>query len=95
MTSSPIPPVPALIYVADLKNRIVQIYPDGSIGKTWPLVVGTNIGGSRLAISASGSVLYMSDPDRQRVAVINLQSGETDYFGTAGDSPGSFVRPRG
>ena len=84
-----------LIYVADLKNRIVQIFPDGSIGKTWPLVVGTNIGGSRLAISASGSVLYMSDPDRQRVAVINLQSGETDYFGTAGDSPGQFRTPQG
>ena len=84
-----------LIYVADLKNRIVQIYPDGSIGKTWPIVVGTNEGGSRLAISASGSVLYMSDPDRQRVAVINLQSGETDYFGTTGDSPGQFRTPRG
>jgi tripartite motif-containing protein 71 len=84
-----------LIYVADLKNRIVQIFPDGSIGKTWPIVVGTNVGGSRLAISASGSVLYMSDPDRQRVAVINLQSGETDYFGAAGDSPGQFRTPQG
>ena len=84
-----------LIYVADLKNRIVQIYPDGSIGKTWPIVVGTNEGGSRLAISASGSVLYMSDPDRQRIAVINLQSGETDYFGKTGTLQGSFGRPRG
>jgi sugar lactone lactonase YvrE/4-amino-4-deoxy-L-arabinose transferase-like glycosyltransferase len=83
-----------LIYVADLKNRIAQVYPDGSIGKTWPIMVGTSIGGSRLAISANGSVLYMSDPDRQRVAVIYLDTGEIDYFGTDGDTPGKFRSPQ-
>jgi sugar lactone lactonase YvrE len=84
-----------LLYVADLKNRIVQIFPDGSIGKTWPLPVGTNTGGSRLAISGDGSVLYMSDPERQRVAIINVKTDAVSYFGIEGDGPGQFQSPQG
>jgi DNA-binding beta-propeller fold protein YncE len=37
----------------------------------------------------------MSDPDRQRVAVLDLEQGSITYFGVPGVDPGQFRQPSG
>ncbi|MBF6611629.1 MAG: glycosyltransferase family 39 protein [Chloroflexi bacterium] len=83
------------LYSVDLKNRIVQLNSSGVIVKQWPVQVGTAEGGSRLAISPDGATIYMSDPDRQRVAVVDLASGRVSFFGGAGGDAGQFRGPSG
>ncbi|MDQ3930346.1 MAG: hypothetical protein M3328_14535, partial [Chloroflexota bacterium] len=57
--------------------------------------VGRAEGGSRLAISPDGRLVYMSDPDRNRVAVLDTETGRVSYFGTEGRGEGQFSGPSG
>ena len=90
-----------LLYAIDLKDRIMQLTPPADAGgawtvsKQWQVPVGRNDGGSRLAISPDGGTVYMCDPDKQRVDVVNVQTGEISYFGSAGSDPGKFGAPSG
>jgi len=82
------------VYAVDVMNRILRISPDGTI-TVYRLPVGTSNGGSRLAINPDGSKLYMSDPDRKRVAILDTVSGNITYFGEGGSNPGQFEEPSG
>jgi 4-amino-4-deoxy-L-arabinose transferase-like glycosyltransferase len=90
-----------VLYAIDLKDRIVQLTPPGkpggqwSISKQWPVTVGRADGGSRLAIDAAGTTVYMSDPDKKRVAVLDLATNAITYFGKQGAGPGQFNQPSG
>jgi DNA-binding beta-propeller fold protein YncE/4-amino-4-deoxy-L-arabinose transferase-like glycosyltransferase len=85
-----------IYYTIDLKDRVVQFAPDGTVGKQWPIYVGRDAGGAgKMAISPDGSTVYVSDSDHQRVAVLNVQSGEATYFGGNGTNPGQFGSPSG
>ncbi|MDQ5824669.1 MAG: glycosyltransferase family 39 protein [Chloroflexota bacterium] len=105
------PTNPGILYSIDLKDRIVQLQlqtPFGNadatgtptpvawrISKQWRVPVGRAEGGSRLAISPDGKQVYMSDPDRSRVAVLNTETGLVSYFGTDGSGEGQFKGPSG
>jgi DNA-binding beta-propeller fold protein YncE len=82
------------VYMVDIKDRILRISPDGT-ATVYSLPVGKASGGSRLAVSPDGSRLYMSDPDRNRVAVLDTLSGSLSYFGEPGTGPGQFGEPSG
>lgn len=65
------------IFVADLRHRIVKIDPSNdSIEKTWPVRVGLAFGAANLALA--GPVLYLTDPDRDRVTTIDTASGRSE-----------------
>lgn len=105
------PANPGILYSIDLKDRIVQLQMQpqpGSVGasggpatntwrisKQWRVLVGRAEGGSRLAISPDGKLVYMSDPDRSRVAVLNTETGRVSYFGVEGRAEGQFSGPSG
>lgn len=82
------------VYGVDLKNRIIRVDASGAI-TNYALPVGTAEGGSRLAVSPDGSIVYMSDPDRQRVAALDTAEGVVTYFGAPGTGPGRFGQPTG
>lgn len=100
-----------ILYAIDLKDRIVQIKYLGAgpvtpisggvsqsgwtIAKSWKVPVGRDDGGSRLGISPDGRRVYMSDPDRKRVAVLDVKSGAVSYFGAEGGDAGQFRSPLG
>jgi DNA-binding beta-propeller fold protein YncE len=66
-----------------------------TIGRQWPLTVGRDAGGSRLAMAPDGKRIYMSDPERNRVAVLTVESGSVSYFGAVGKAEGEFAGPSG
>jgi DNA-binding beta-propeller fold protein YncE len=90
-----------LVYVADLKDRILQLSPPKATGQLWTISaqwsvqVGTSDGGSRLAVSPDGAKVYMTDPDRHRVDVLDVTSGQLSFFGSEGTGPGQFEAPLG
>jgi len=86
---------PDRIYAIDIRERLMLLSPDGNIVKQWRLAIGKDDGGSRLVVSDDGSSIYMSDPDRQRVSVLNVESGLVEYFGTPGGGAGEFRGPSG
>jgi DNA-binding beta-propeller fold protein YncE len=83
------------VYAIDLRDRIVQFTADGTIAQEWQVPVGREDGGSRLAISPDGSKVYMSDPERRRVAVLDVVGGQITYFGDDGTGQGQFTGPSG
>jgi DNA-binding beta-propeller fold protein YncE len=105
------PTNPGILYSIDLKDRIIQLQlqsqpstPGASgtptpgvwrISKQWRVPVGRAEGGSRLAISPDGKHVYMSDPDKSRVTVLDTESGLLSYFGTDGKGEGQFLGPSG
>ncbi|MEO8287333.1 MAG: PA14 domain-containing protein [Chloroflexota bacterium] len=89
------PGVGGELYAADLKNRIVRLAPDGKIVGQWSVPVGTSDGGSRLVVSADGSRVYMSDPDRGRVDVLNVETGFISYITGTGGQASAFHAPSG
>ncbi|HKP53410.1 MAG TPA: PA14 domain-containing protein [Chloroflexia bacterium] len=93
-----------VLYAIDLKERVVQFKPksetpsptrEWGVSAQWRVPIGKEDGGSRLGISPDGKRVYMSDPDRRRVAVLDIASGEVSYFGREGGGPGEFGRPSG
>ncbi|MDQ3705784.1 MAG: glycosyltransferase family 39 protein [Chloroflexota bacterium] len=99
------------VYAIDLRDRLMELKlqsaPAGvsasddphllpsTIGRQWQLTVGRDAGGSRLAISPDGRRIYMSDPERNRVAVVEVESGLISYFGESGTGEGQFTGPSG
>jgi hypothetical protein len=95
------------LYEIDLNNnneRIARLKPvtdtpsqarEWKIEAQWSVSIGHNDGGSRLAVSRDGKRVYMSDPDRARVAVLNVGTGELSHFGKPGSGPGEFTRLTG
>jgi DNA-binding beta-propeller fold protein YncE len=89
------PADPSRVYVADLRDRIALIEGGNTIAREWLLPTGREDGGGRLAASPDGGTLYLSDPDRNRVAVLNTADGALSFFGGAGGDPGQFLSPGG
>ena len=88
---------PGRIYAIDLNDRLLQLSEEeqGNITGEWRLLIGRDEWGGRLAVSPDGAKVYMSDPDRRRVAVINVADGTISYFRTEGSGPGQFRWPSG
>jgi DNA-binding beta-propeller fold protein YncE/4-amino-4-deoxy-L-arabinose transferase-like glycosyltransferase len=91
-----------LVYAIDLKDRIVALRPgqEGEpapwlVSKQWRVPVGREEGGGRLAMSPDAKKVYLSDPDRRRVAVLDVASGKVSFFGGVGQGPGQFQGPSG
>jgi tripartite motif-containing protein 71 len=88
-----------LVYAIDLRDRIMQLKVGTGgaweIVRQWPVPVGRNEGGSRLAVSPDGKRVYMSDPDRKRVAWLDVERGFVSYFGAVGNEAGKFGSPSG
>ena len=98
-----------IVYTIDLRDRLVQLQTErdgegtqddphllpSTIGKQWQVPIGRDAGGSRLAISPDGKRVYVSDPERNRVAVVEVESGLVSYFGTVGKGEGQFAAPSG
>ncbi|HVF99672.1 MAG TPA: PA14 domain-containing protein, partial [Chloroflexia bacterium] len=103
------PTQPDVVYVIDLHDRLlrIELQPDSEsptdnpnvlpsvASRQWQLVVGRDAGGSRLAVSPDGRHVYMSDPERNRVAVVNVENGILSYFGSIGKGEGEFLSPSG
>jgi DNA-binding beta-propeller fold protein YncE len=82
-----------LIYVADLRHRIVMLDANGAIQKSWPVQVGGNLGAANLNLLQD--MLYLTNPDRNTVAVIDPATGRSDLRGAGGQDPGQFSEPTG
>src|SRR5207248_11278006 len=82
------------IYVADLRNRIVKLDPvSGTIQKSWEVEVGTALGGSNLAMA--GPMLYLTNPDRRTLALIDTASDGIYRFGSDERGADQFSQPVG
>ncbi len=81
------------IYVADLRHRVMELDPKGTIQHTWPAHVGGNLGASNLALM--GNTVYLTDPDQNTVTAIDRATGRSNQFGQAGNGPGQFGEPTG
>jgi sugar lactone lactonase YvrE len=82
------------IYVADLGQRVVKVDPtSGVITRIWPVQIGGGRGAANLAFS--GGLLYLTDPDRNTVDVLDPATGHVTKSGTAGPDPGQFSVPVG
>jgi DNA-binding beta-propeller fold protein YncE len=82
------------IYVADLGQRVVKVDPtSGAITRIWPVQIGGGRGAANLAFS--GGLLYLTDPDRNTVDVLDPATGRVTKSGTAGPDPGQFSVPVG
>jgi DNA-binding beta-propeller fold protein YncE len=81
------------IYVADLRHRIVMLDAAGTIQKSWPVQVGGNLGAANLNLLQD--MLYLTNPDRNTVAVIDPATGRSDVRGQGGQDPGQFSEPTG
>lgn len=93
-----------MLYVMDLKDRLMQLTPQAganggprtwTITRQWHIPVGREDNGSRLAIAPDAKHLYMTDPERRRVAVLDVKTGKITYFGGEGHDPGQFGSPNG
>ena len=89
------PSNPDRIYVADLKDRILQLDANGNITGQWSIPIGRAEGGSRLAVSLDGSLVYVADPDHRRVGALNVATGRIHYFASNAPSGGGSIAPSG
>jgi DNA-binding beta-propeller fold protein YncE len=90
------------VYAIDLRDRIVALRPgrEGEaapwlVSKQWRVPVGREEGGGRLAISPDGKKVYLSDPDRKRFGVLDVESGKFSFYGGVGQQAGQFQGPSG
>jgi DNA-binding beta-propeller fold protein YncE len=89
------PADPNVVYVADLRDRIVQLDAEGNSVRQWPVPVGREDGAARIAVSTDGARIYITDPDRNRVAVLAIEEGSFTYFGGTGGDNGQLRSPGG
>lgn len=80
-------------YVVDLRHRIVRLGPDGRIAAEWKVELGLARGGSHLTVWRG--LVVLTDPDRQRLAILDPASGALRFIGAAGNGPGQFRLPVG
>ncbi len=84
------------LYLVDIKGRIIEMPQKESraLPRQWRLPISSPMAGAsadaRLGISPDGSTVYMTDSDRQRVAVLDVASGRVSYFGERGAGSGQF-----
>jgi sugar lactone lactonase YvrE len=88
---APDPLDPTKIYVIDLRNRVAQVNAEGTVVKQWSLQIGLDDGAGRIDVSNDGRTIYVTDPDRNRVATLQLADGTVTYFGGAGGDDGQFL----
>jgi sugar lactone lactonase YvrE len=88
---APDPSDPNKIYVIDLRNRVAQLNEQGTIVKQWSMQIGLDDGAGRIVVSGDGSTVYVTDPDRNRVAVLQVSDGSVTYFGGTGSDDGQFL----
>ena len=81
------------IFVADLRHRVVQLTPTGAILNSWPVPVGGNLGAANITMLQG--LVYLSDPDRNVVDLIDPTTNRQDSFGSQGTDPGEFSEPTG
>jgi DNA-binding beta-propeller fold protein YncE len=82
------------VYVADLRQRVVELdSTNGAIRRSWTVHVGTTRGAANLAVA--GRTLYLTDPDRDTIAVIETDSGQVRQIGESGRGPGQLRVPVG
>jgi DNA-binding beta-propeller fold protein YncE len=93
--AAPLPGDSGEAYAVDMRDRIVQLSPEGEISKAWVIQIGRENPGSRIAASPDGRLIYMTDPERARVAVLRTEDGTVTYFGGRGRAPGLFTGPIG
>jgi DNA-binding beta-propeller fold protein YncE/4-amino-4-deoxy-L-arabinose transferase-like glycosyltransferase len=66
-----------VLYVADLKDRIVKLDTGSdTIVKIWPVSVGRGFGGANLAFD--GRYLYLTDPDRSLLYAVDTETGRIE-----------------
>jgi DNA-binding beta-propeller fold protein YncE len=63
----------------------------GTIVKQWSMQIGLDDGAGRIVVSGDGSTVYVTDPDRNRVAVLQVSDGSVTYFGGTGSDDGQFL----
>lgn len=80
-------------YVVDLRQRIVRLAPDGRIAAEWKVELGLARGGSHLTVWRG--LVVMTDPERQRLAILDPATGALRFVGEAGSGPGQFRVPVG
>jgi hypothetical protein len=68
-----------MLYVADLRNRVVKLNPSSdTIEKTWPVRVGRASGGANLTFG--GRFLFVTDPEPALLYAIDTESGGIETF---------------
>jgi streptogramin lyase len=80
-------------YVVDLSGRVVQLDPAGKIVREWLVQAGGGRGGSHLTIWRD--LVVLTDPDRQRLTILDPAAGSIRYLGSEGTRPGQFRVPLG
>jgi PA14 domain/NHL repeat len=81
------------VYVVDMRNRISQLDANGNIVREWPVQVGIGQGGSHLIYWRNN--LVMTNPDQQKLAIINLTTGGMRFVGTDGSGSSQMHMPVG
>ncbi len=81
------------LYVADLVSRIVRMDSTGQVTGTWLTEVGGGTGVSHLAVWHNQVV--MTDPERNRLVILDPTTGTIRQVGTDGTNPGQFHMPTG
>ena len=83
------------IYVADLRHRIVEIDPaTDTVRRSWPVHVGVAHGAAKLSLSKG--TLYLTDPDRDALFVVDTATGGTMALpDTSVKTVGAFARGAG
>ena len=81
------------VYVADLAPRIVRLDSTGQVTGEWPTEVGAGLAVSHLALWRDRVI--MTDPERNRLVILDPATGARRQVGTAGTAPGQFRLPTG
>lgn len=84
------------IYAAAIsERRIYKFSPSGTLLAKWNS--GGSVGGlsSPYDVQIIGSNLYVSDSNRNRIVILDLNGNTVGAFGTLGSENGQFNKPRG
>jgi DNA-binding beta-propeller fold protein YncE len=79
------------VYTIDLRDRIVELAPDGTLRRQWAVFVGRVPAAGKLAAGPDGSRIYLAVPEEKRVVVLDLDDSSMFYFG----GQGQFGQPTG
>ncbi len=81
------------VYAVDLRGRIARLDAKGIVTREWRVEVGITRGGSHLAVWRNQVV--MTDPDRNRLVILDPAKGTIRFAGGPGTAPGQFRLPIG
>jgi DNA-binding beta-propeller fold protein YncE len=80
-------------YVVDLRGRIARLDANGIVTQQWRVEVGITRGGSHLAVWKN--LVVMTDPDRNRLVILDPADGTIRFAGGPGTASGQFRLPIG